>query len=294
MIKIISGCSHAAGSTWALVNLCNQFASRGYTCTLYGPDNWHIDKCNSGKLAEFFPEPGDTIIVNDIPLLTAADLSNIKALVEKSGDHGLLKTLGERIKKLLPSKASPNYKLFLTRLNNDALRLPSVRITLFHKIHFTSNALSGYCGVSYPKFIAPSFCSDLQKSEHKPEKTGGVIGSIKRQNNIVEAIEQALLDGMKTVTLFGYMKDPLYFYKEIVPLTIKHPGSIKYAGFMDNRQKMYDAVSDVYSAVKKPWSVVGQECAMTNTRFHAPEPMSADSGMTNSQIFEIWKNELAL
>ena len=294
MIKIISGYSHAAGSTLALANLCNEFNSRGHACVFYGPDNWHFDKCNSGKLAEFSPESGDTIIVNDIPLLTDADLSNINALVEKNRGHGLLKTLGERIKKLLPSKASPNYKLFLTRLNNDALRLSSVRITFFHKIHFTSNALRGYCSVSYPKFIAPSFCSDLQKTEHKPEKTGGVIGSIKKQNNIVEAIEEALLDGMETVTIFGNLEDPLYYYESIVPLTIKYPGSIKYAGFMDNRQKMYDAVSDVYSPVKKPWSVVGQECVMTNTKFHAPDPLSAVSRLANDQIFEIWKNELAL
>src|SRR3989338_669572 len=105
------------------------------------------------------------------------------------------------------------------------------------KIHFASGALKNYSHTVYPKFISPSFRNDLNKSEHKPKKTGGVIGSIKEHNNIVEAVEQALLDGMETVILFGYMKDPLYFYKEIVPLTVKHPGKIKYAGFMDNRQK---------------------------------------------------------
>lgn len=294
MIKIISGYSHASGSTLALVNLCNQFNSRGYTCIFYGPDNWHIDKCKSGKLIEFSPEAGDTIIVNDLPLLSIGDLSNINVLMEENGESRLLKTLGRIVKKLLPSKKSSDYKLYLTYQSSDALPLSTVSLSLFHKIQFASNALESYPRVSCPSFIAPSFCNDLKKSEQKPEKTGGIIGSIKKQNNIVEAIEKALFDGMEVVIAFGYMKDPRYYYDKIVPLTIKHPGRIKYAGFMDDRQKMYDAVSDVYSSVNKPWSLVGYECAMTNTMFHAPEPLIADCRMTNEQIFEIWKNELAI
>lgn len=294
MIKIVSGYSHAAGSTLALVNLCNQFNSRGHACVFYGPDDWHIGKCRSGKLIEFLPETGDTIIVNDIPLLSMDDLSNINALVEESGRSGLLKTFGRIAKTILPSGRSSGYELLLACLSNDARPLSSVRISLFHKIFFTSDVLVGYSRASRPSFIAPSFCNDLNESERKPQKTGGVIGSVKKQNNIVEAIEQALRDGMETVIVFGYMKDPIYYYDKIVPLTIRHPGRIKYAGFMDDRQKMYDAVSNVYSSVNKPWSVVSHECAMTHTMFHAPEQLNADCRMTNDQIFEIWKNELAL
>lgn len=292
MIKIISGYSHAAGSTLALVNLCNQFASRGYACVFYGPDNWHIDKCSSGNLAEFSPQPGDTIIANNLPLLAPGDLSDINALMVKNRDRHYLKTFGETLKKLLPAKISTNYKLCLTCLNKDALPLSSVRLALFEKIHFACGSLQG--NVSRPSFIAPAFCNDLNFSGQKPKKLAGVIGSIKSGNHIEKAIEQALLDGMETVTLFGYMKEPHYFYEKILPLTIKHPGRIKYAGFEDNRQKMYDAVSDVYSSVSKPWSLVGQECSMTGTRLHAPETVRADCRMANDQIFELWKNELAL
>ena len=294
MIKIVSRYSHAAGSTLALVNLCNQLNARGHACIFYGPDSWHVDKCVSGKLADFSPESGDNIIVNDIPLLSTGDMFKINTLIEESRTNSLPRSLGKFVKKLLLSNAPPDYKLFLTCLSNDALPLSSVRISLFHKIHFTSNALESYSHAAHPSFIAPSFCGDLKKSEYKSEKTGGIIGSIKKQNNIVEAIERALLDGMETVIIFGYMKDPVYYYDKIVPLTIRHTGRIKYAGFMDDRQKMYDSVTDVYSSVSKPWSVVGRECAMTNTRFHAPEPLNDDCRMTSDQIFEIWENELAL
>lgn len=294
MIKIISGYSHAAGSTLALVNLCNQFNSKGYACIFYGPDNWHTDKCTSRNLIDFSPESGDTIIVNDIPLLSAGDMSKINAILEESRSYGLPRSLGRFAKKLLPFNAPFGYKLFLTCLSNDAQPLSSVRISLFQKIHFTSNALKNYFHTAHPSFVAPNFCGDLKRSEYKPEKTGGIIGSIKKQNNIVEAIERALLDGMETVIIYGYMNDPVYYYDKIVPLTIRHPGRIKYAGFMDDRQKMYDAVSDVYSSINKSWSVVGHECSMTNTKFHAPELLNDDGRMTNEQIFEIWENELAL
>lgn len=294
MIKIISGYSHAAGSTFALVNLCNEFNSRGHVCTFYGPDNWHVDKCRSGSLDDFSVDTNDIVIVNDIPLLSIGDLSNLKEIVDGSGKRQVLKTLGKLVLNLLPAKKPNDYRLFLTRLSDSALPLSRVRLSLFQKIHFSSGVLRRYSRTRYPKFVSPSFCNDLKRTEHKPEKTAGIIGSIKRQNNIEKALEQALLDGMETVIIFGYMEDPIYFYEIIVPLTIKHRGRIKYAGFVDDKQKMYDTVSDVYSSANKPWSLVSQECAMTNTRYHAPEPASADGRMTNEQIFQIWKNELAL
>jgi hypothetical protein len=122
----------------------------------------------------------------------------------------------------------------------------------------------------------------------------GIIGSIKRQSNIEQCIEQAIHDGMKTVIIFGYMADPIYYYEKIMPLTLKYAGQVKYAGFVDDKQKMYDAVSDVYSSANKPWSLISQECAMTDTKYHVPGTNAADQWLTKDQIFEIWKKELAL
>ena len=294
MIKIISRYSHAAGSTLALVNLCNEFNSKGFACIFYGPDNWHVDKCKSGNLADFFPEAGDNIIVNDIPLSSIGDLSNLNALVEENGSTRLLRTLKKIVLRFLLPEQPRNYQLFLTCLNDESLSCSSARLALFQASHFASIHLRDYARTPCPKFISPSFCSNLHKTEQKPTNVAGIIGSIKKQNNIVEAVEQAVLDGMESVIIFGYMKDPAYYYNKIVPLTIKHRGKIKYAGFMDDRQKMYDAVSDVYIATNKPWSKVSYECIMTNTKLHAPEPMGAEGRMSNDQIFEIWKNGLSL
>ena len=146
----------------------------------------------------------------------------------------------------------------------------------------------------YPAFVAPNFVNDLDMIENRSTKIAGVIGDIEKENKIEAAIEKALLDGMDTVIMFGAMKDPEYYYDKIVPLMKRYSGKIKYAGFIDDRQKMYGTVSHVYSAVKKQWGSVSSECAMTNTRFHAPESPSDDCRMTNDQIFEIWKHELAI
>ena len=146
----------------------------------------------------------------------------------------------------------------------------------------------------YPTFVAPNFVNELNMIESRSANIAGVIGDIEKENKIEVAIEQALQDGMSTVIIYGAMKDPEYYYDKIVPLTKKYSGKIKYAGFIDDRQQMYATVSQVYSAVKKPLGSVGSECAMTNTRFHTPESPSDDCGMTNDQIFEIWKHELAI
>ena len=148
--------------------------------------------------------------------------------------------------------------------------------------------------MAYPTFVAPNFSGELNKSERKPMKVGGVIGSVKKSNDTVTAIENAFLDGMEQVIIFGSVKDPEYYYEKIAPLTTKYRDRIKYAGFIDDRQKMYDAVSDVYSAINKPWSAVGHECAMTHTRFHAPGCSDAKGRMSKDQIFEIWRKELSL
>lgn len=294
MIKIVSAYSHASGSSSALVNLCSQFNSRGYPCVFYGPDYWHRDKCESGALTEFVPEAGDIIILNDIPLLSVDELSDVNALAGLGRKNSLSRTLRGLASRFLPGGMHYDYKLFLTCLGDEGLPRASVNLALFQKIHFAGDSLKSHCPAKYPAFVAPSFVSSLGTVEHKPHKVAGIVGSIKRQNDIEEAIRSALSDGMETVCLYGYMKDPVYYHNKIIPLTLKFRGRIKYAGFIDNKQRMYDAVSDIYSSVSKPWSMVGRECALTNTACHVPGIEGAGNRLTNDQIFEIWKNELAL
>jgi len=295
MIKIVSGSTIPVGSTVALVNLCNQFNARGYECILYGPDRWHLDKCKSALLANFEPQNKDIIIINDINLSSASDLYKLPALValpRKKDWFTLFKSL---MSQSIWKKPKPgHFMLVLTCQGGDISCKRLTRINFYHRIHTVSRLQQINNNRKISSFICPNIIDDLRKSEHKPDLVAGIIGSIYKQNNTVSSIERALRDGIETVIIYGYLQDPIYYYKEIEPLMRKYPGKIKFAGFIDNKQNLYDSVSDVYYSVNKPWSMVRQECNLTNTRFHGPDIYEEEKSMTNDQILAVWKNELGL
>ena len=292
MIKIASEHSYPLGSTVALVNLCNQLNARGYSCVFYGPDYWHMDKCRSGKLQDFKPEDGDIVLLHDIEILSFTDLYSLSTLTSAGNKNNIWKKLKCMIAdSFFPAPRQEKFRLFLTCQQDDSYRKIATRYSLFDKIHFASKAQNNYS--KWPKFYCQNFLADLKPSPTKPDKVAGIIGSIDKDSGTAQAIEMALQDGMNTVILYGYLAAPIYFYEEIIPLTKTYPGKIKFAGFLDNQQQMYDSVSDVYSSVSKPWSTVRRECILTNTRFHCPE-VCTDENMTNDSIFEVWKNELEL
>lgn len=292
MIKIVSGHSYPVGSTVALANLCNQLNSRGYASIFYGPDNWHIDKCASGTLENFKPGSGDIIILHDIELWSVAELSALGSTAPGTGQNCSWRAWARRVLGCLaPASPPEQFKLVLTCQKDDACREMTVRHALFHKIHFISEAQKSFRATKYPKFVCPNFTAELPPSNSKPEKTAGVIGTISQENGTEAAIVKALQEGMDTVILYGYLADPIYYYSKIEPLIRAHPGKIKFAGFVDDQQKMYDSVSDVYTG--RASCSVRRECAMTHTRYHGPE-VDADVNMTNDQIFEVWKKELGL
>lgn len=292
MIKIVSGHSYPTGSTVALVNFCNQLNSRGYTCVLYGPDNWHMDKCRSGALADFKPKSGDIILVHNIGLMSLSDLNNLGSIIVETTKDRVLRMLRSLVTGCFSPRVPGGLRLFLTFPGSSQSFAAPLRYSLFRK-HYASEAQPNFQKIKCPNFACANFIADLKYSEHKPHRVAGIIGSIRKENNIETAIEKALRDGMERVILYGYLVDPIYFYEKIVPLTRKCPGKIKFAGFMDDQQKMYDSISDVYSAASKPWSMTMKECALTNTRYHGPDDTASDS-LTNDQIFLVWKDELQL
>ena len=56
MIKIITGWSNRGGSTFAFINLTNKLNEYGYETILYGPHEWHLDKCKSDLLKNYITE----------------------------------------------------------------------------------------------------------------------------------------------------------------------------------------------------------------------------------------------
>ncbi len=294
MIKIVSGHSYPDGSTVALVNLCNQLNSRGHNCVFYGPDSWHLDKCKSGTPHEFRTEDGDAILLHGIELLTIAGLQSLELTISEAAKNQIWRNMWSAVSEILfPASTSKKFMLVLSCREADSSHKAALRYSLFNKIHFVSGMQINFNRVKRQRFICPDFLNALVPSDNKPEKAAGIIGSISKANATKENIEMALEAGMETVILYGFLADPIYFYQNIVPLTKSHPGKIKFAGFNDDQQKMYDSVSDVYASVNRPLSKVPRECALTNTRYHGVE-IGQDEFLTNDQIYRIWKNELGL
>lgn len=294
-MKIISGSSNPSASTVALVKLCNRLNEAGCQCTFYGADRWHRDKCPAAGLDAFRPQPNDVVVVHNLRLLSRKDLHDLPAMAAHPAKSKWTDHLKKTALKHLPSRGKPdNIKLVFTWRPNDLFSPNQVRLSLFDKLHFVTDTGKDAGFQRYPHFTCPDLLDTLTSSPHKPTRVAGVIGSIRKENDTHTSTLCALQDGMDKVILYGYLFDPLYYYGVMKPLIDRHPGRIQFAGFLDDRQKLYDCVSDVYHCDKNPCSVVREECRVTNTRYHGPQAPAGQSYPTNETILDIWRTELGV
>jgi hypothetical protein len=290
MIKIVSGHNYATGALAALVNFCNQFNARGYPAMLYGPGHWHLGRCKAGTLADFRPEHGDIILVHDICVTSYADLHHLSAILSETPGQRMQRKLKNAFKHIFSSGNPDGIKLYRTYPGQPPRCAPRLPGSKTHVASMADAIASKQCGK--PQFACPSFLPDLRPSKNTSARTAAVIGDHNAAGCVEAAIERAMRDGMERVTIYGYLADPIYFYANVISLTKKYPGKIKYAGFVDDAQTIYDSVSDVYPTAHHG-NAVARECRLTGTRYHGPEP-ATDELLTNDQIFEAWKKELKL
>ena len=293
MIKIVSSSSVPAGSTVALVSLCNRLNASGYECRLFGPDHWHLDKCKSGKLAAFRPEKGDVVVVHDIGLHSVSDLNDLKATIKACRSNRWRDVLRRTARACFASAEKPDDFTLVLTCQGDGRSARQTNLSLFHKIHCLSDAQQIPRKAKLPVFVCPNLVNDLKKSENKPAKVAGVVGTIRRENRLEQSIRRAFEDGMETVILYGYLADPIYYYNDVRPVAEQYPGKVKFAGFIDDKQKLYDSVSDVYGSAIKPWSAVKLESGLTGTRFHGPDS-SGEASMSNDRILDVWIKAVGL
>jgi hypothetical protein len=129
---------------------------------------------------------------------------------------------------------------------------------------------------------------------HK-KKCAGIIGSIDRNKQVHVSILRALADGHDDIRIFGNNHDSAYFEDEILPLADKYPSIIKFMGFEDNKQNMYNQLTDVYhSSLSENASFVVDECKLANVKLHGNEQTQEQPFLSKEEIFNIWKKELDL
>lgn len=275
-IRLFSGTTEPGGSTVAHINLINLFNKHGIEAYLYGPHDWHLDKCQGLQIScDINARIKELCKPNDIVITHFLHPSSMYCIPRKR--HIL--SLHE--KHLFPLKK------YYNRQNYD-------------KVHFVSETQKDWHEVSCPHFIChPLLDPSLKKSQVKPEnKVAGIIGNIDRNKRTHLSIQRALDDGHSIIKLFGkYIQKDGYYEESILPFIELHPEKISMQ-FSEDKQSMYDSLTDVYlSSSSETWSFIKAECEVTNTTFHGtpeieknfPKPL-----LSEDEIFNIWKKELGL
>lgn len=270
VIKIFSGTSEYGGSTVAHIYLTNLLCEAGYDCSFWGPHLDHIGKCRGGLISNTKVMSNDIIISHFIP-------SHVFAGVKCA-----LHVLSVHETRIFPLSQHYNPKVH-------------------QLVQFVCNAQKEFHNVECPHFIChPVVDPTLKKSEVKPSSpVAAVVGSIDRNKQPHVSIARALKDGHTKIHLYGkYVLRDGYYETAVQPLIDFYPDIITPPEMCNDRQKMYDSVTDVYiSTVNEPWSYLRPECEATGTKFHGTAQIEKNFDVpmkSREEILKIWVKELGL
>ena len=262
-VKILTGYSGNGGSTHSFINLTNLLNDNGYDCTLYGGHKYHLDKCKSGTFLQLDLSPDDILICHFLP-----NIQN-RLTVKK-----MILSLHE--KALFPLKER-TYQIY-------------------DKIQYLNEDQRLWHGVDHPYFICPNVHTPLVKKEKTFSNVAGIIGTIDHNKQTHVSIQRAIDDGMDVINVYGVVTDEPYYMKYVLPLCKQYGYKICMPGFVEDKQLMYDSISDVYmSSLSENQSYVADECFMTGTRFHGNDAVKPVTEIKdNKYVLETWVKHLEL
>ena len=257
-VKILTGYSEKGGSTVAFINLTNLFNKNNIDCTLYGPHDWHLNKCKSDKINSLNISANDCLIFHFLQL-----------------------------------KAKPTARKVIFSCHEkwwfDVAKIqPCCDIAVFlHKQHREYHSL--YTG---DFALIPNVKENLiAKDKSSRDLIAGIIGSIEDRKQTHISIDRALADKCEKIFVIGHIADQTYFEHYIKP---RLSDVVQIVPYQNNKQKMYDALGRVYHSSRGEVAcLVKDECTQTNTKFFGNEETDHEvSLLTNSEILNLWKNLL--
>lgn len=268
MIKIITGYSERGGSTVVLINLTNKLNEMGYETIMYGPHDYHLDKCKSGK---YTPDviknitPEDRVITHFFRLYERPNAKKVVLACHEKWwfDVGSLPRYFDEV-------------IFLHQAHAD-----------YHK-----NNLGKYNG---PYDIIPNLKDILiKKDKLELDLVAGIVGSIEERKQTHISIQRALKDRCEKIYLFGKVGNQAYYNSFVKPL-LSLPKIIEY-GYTESKQEMYDMIGRVYhSSIGEVACLVKDECWSTGTKFFGNEETEHEvSPLSNEEIMQRWVEKLEL
>ena len=259
-VNIVTGFSNPGGSTIAFINLCNLLNDSGlYECTLWGPHPWHLDKCCAMPVQELKPDWHAVII---------SHYCNI-------------------------AKSFPCKKHILSIHESKMFDLKDDKYdkTTWDKIVYVSQSQKNFHECTGT--VIPNIVTQLTKRKKIAGETPvvGIIGSIDAHKQTHVSVQRAKRDGFEHIEIFGDTTDPKYFKLFVQP---KLNRSVRYLGFCDNKQAMYENLTHVYhSSLGETFNFVKFECEMTGVDYNAlPSADNDAEHWDNNRILEAWNNIL--
>jgi hypothetical protein len=264
MIKIFTGWSEKGGSTFAFVALTNALNNAGYDTTLYGPHNWHLDKCKSG-------------------MLTSDIISSV------NGDDNL-------ICHFFPFNSRPNAKRVILSCHEKNLFRVGQIYQYWDEVVFLNEKHRKYHKDYTGKFtIIPNLKENLKPSDKTGlDKVAGIIGSFDENKQVHISIIRALRDGCEKILLFGAPTPNIPYYENFVKPLLSD--KVIEMGFINDKQSVYDMIGRVYhSSISEVATLVKDECETTGTKFFGNDATDTPvSLLTNEEIINKWIKLLEL
>ena len=265
MVRILSGWSNVGGSTTAFINLVNALNDAGFDAVFMGPHSYPKDY-NKCKFEQY--TPNSRLKINKDDILIVHFRNNF---VERPPIKGF----------------------FLSCHEQDIFPLKNIKYDIFDKIHYVSEHQRKFHGLQHPYFIIPNILEDLKSNSKPTGKIGGIIGSIDRNKQVHLSIHKALKDGCDKVYIYGLITDPWYWQSEVVGFVDGE--KVIYKGYEENKQKMYDSVTDIYQDSKlETWGYIKGECKLTGTKFHGSKATDGYWEMSKEDIVKTWVKEIGL
>ena len=262
-IKIVTGWSAEGGSTFSLMELCDLFNEKGHECYMYGPHEWHLDKCKGAQpLPALSLERDDIIIGHFLPL----------------------------------PERPPVKKIVLSCHEKEVFKLKEQPIKGYDDIRLVSDDQKAWQGVKGT--VIPNLIRGVNDSGNHPDGVAGVIGTLCPLKQTHVSVERALDDGYKKVLIYGNVLNRNYFNKEIQPLLDKH-SNVHYMGMELDKQKLYNSISCVYqsnsSALPEAFGRVRAECIRAGIPYHGNDSATIEFELWDEdRVYEAWKELLEL
>jgi hypothetical protein len=260
-IKLVSSWTRPGGGTIANIGLTNLLNDNGYECTLYGPHDWHLNKCRGKDLNEFTCGKEDILITHFIRL--QQKVSNKKHI------------LSCHEKQMWPlNKMQAEKKLQIWR---------------YDAIHFVSELQKDWQNITHPNIHVVPPAVDTLSWISPQEKIAGIVGSVDWNKQVHLSIERALKHGYTKIIIFGDVTDLPYFNEYISKYV--NAGTVVLGGHEDDREALYGQVSEVFhSSLSETYGLVEAECRLAGIPFNGKS--NGQEVLPKEEILEKWINIL--